>query len=1102
MPVLRPAQRRWLDLTLVVDASPTMVVWRRTVAELRTLTELMGAFRTVRVLRLHAGTGADSPVRLYPEGDAGLRRSEAAAWGRKSTDAHSNVVASMRDAGPGGRDPASLATGFGQQAVLVVTDAVGAPWHDGRMAPVLRGWGAGAPLAVVTVLPQRMWAGAGLRAVPADLHASTPGAANAALDVRLRTRAGYPREQAVIDVPVPVLELSERWLARWADVVAGAPGRHNAALLVPEPVAGAASTPRRSSASASAGAAASGQIGTLGPVDPAAVVRRFRAAASPTAFRLACCLSAAWLNLPVMRLVQRVMLPESDTSHLAEVYLGGLLTVSEPVVGTDPEQVPYDFLPGVRAELNQYLTRRDLVDILKRTSAFVSERFGQPMDFPALLADPDHAALPVRSGGGPPLAYVAASVLAQLGGRHRALADRLHGDTTGAVALGPETAGAESADAGFGGAGSAAGESAAGRRAKRPLEVEQRDTASGPDRRELVTPPATPAHGDSGSRAAEPDPADADVPGMTADSVPHGSSHDAPADAPDADESICVVFEVPLHSRSAQEPSTPRPRPSEHLVRELLVETMRTERIDGAITVQPGHRSGPHDLVVALGPAQNAVPDAARLLLSLSRALRDSNLRASQSVPLPLAVAVTSGGLRESHAGFSGKPLVEARELLSGISTALGDTSRTSPPERDQRSTFELEVIVSPAILAALSKRSAPAVVTSRRHTPPVTAGGTRTVGHLLTHPRAVLESVASPAPAADTAMPAPRVFLHGDTNAAAHDHAQDLRRLLTTRGIAVADRPDRASAPDWADRLESQLRVCDRILVLVPARHGRTGAGQNTPSPHVEERLVRATAQRSPDRVLGVVLPGGTEADLPGYLSARRSVTLDELTPRGLTPLLDQLFQPEPGEPSPGPLHAAEPAEPHRTASGKTTPDTAAQAVPRTSPLPLRTDADHDDVRPGEGQHLGTFPPEESRHLSLAETSNLTTAGRQFTRETLRDWGWLPTTTAEGTAAAEDALLVVSELMTNAARHAGGPTALRLHLGPASLRIEVEDHSTAQPSPRSPDPTEGTGGHGLFIVQRLCTDWGFYLTPGGPGKTVWAEVAAPAIQSDAARTG
>ena len=31
-----------------------------------------------------------------------------------------------------------------------------------------------------------------------------------------------------------------------------------------------------------------------------------------------------------------------------------------------------------------------------------------------------------------------------------------------------------------------------------------------------------------------------------------------------------------------------------------------------------------------------------------------------------------------------------------------------------------------------------------------------------------------------------------------------------------------------------------------------------------------------------------------------------------------------------------------------------------------------------------------------------------------------------------------------------------------------------------------------MFIVQRLCLDWGVVRNAGGAGKTVWAELAAP----------
>jgi len=156
------------------------------------------------------------------------------------------------------------------------------------------------------------------------------------------------------------------------------------------------------------------------------IVRRFRAGASSTAFRMACYFSVTWLNLPVMRLVQHVMLPSSDLSHLAEVLLGGLLyREGDGRGGTDVDQ--YEFLPGVREELNSYLLRDDLIKVLHHSSEFVAERFGQSFDFAALLADPEGADLSALVGpnSGQPFAVVAAGVLSRLGGRYKALAERL-----------------------------------------------------------------------------------------------------------------------------------------------------------------------------------------------------------------------------------------------------------------------------------------------------------------------------------------------------------------------------------------------------------------------------------------------------------------------------------------------------------------------------------------------------------------------------------------------------------------------------------------------------------------------------------------------------
>ncbi|MEU6101382.1 ATP-binding protein [Streptomyces flaveolus] len=132
-------------------------------------------------------------------------------------------------------------------------------------------------------------------------------------------------------------------------------------------------------------------------------------------------------------------------------------------------------------------------------------------------------------------------------------------------------------------------------------------------------------------------------------------------------------------------------------------------------------------------------------------------------------------------------------------------------------------------------------------------------------------------------------------------------------------------------------------------------------------------------------------------------------------------------------------------------------------------------------------------RRLSFDDQSGVVPLARDFTREALYAWGWLPSATADQRAAAEDVLLVVSELVTNACLHAEGPDELSITCDKKVIRLEVSDRGAGQPAPRTPHRAGRPGGHGMFIVQRLCLDWGVVRTPGVAGKRVWAELGAPA---------
>jgi tetratricopeptide (TPR) repeat protein len=383
VPVIRPAPERWLDLALVVDDSASMVIWQRMSTELRTLLERVGAFRDIRVWRFD--TDAD-PLVLHAEG--GARRS-----------------------------PEELIDPTLRRIVLVVSDCIGRAWGSGAAAGVLQRWGRAGPVAILQPLPQRLWTRCVAAFQPVSFSAAEPGLPNDRLTVRPRDGQGLGevsdlgasgRGQGGLGVPIPVMEVEARWLAPWATMVsAGSTGFTGMALFSGRPTA-KIEVPTTDAA-------------TLPAIE---LVMRFRATASPAAFRLAGYLAASPLRLPVMRLVQQAMLPQSRPAHLAEVFLGDLLRRGGPADrGADPEEVEYDFRPGVRDVLLGGLQRTEALRILRNVWELIKDRIGSPLDFPALLSALERGDEDVRLDR--PFASVAAQVLRRLGGRYGEVADRL-----------------------------------------------------------------------------------------------------------------------------------------------------------------------------------------------------------------------------------------------------------------------------------------------------------------------------------------------------------------------------------------------------------------------------------------------------------------------------------------------------------------------------------------------------------------------------------------------------------------------------------------------------------------------------------------------------
>jgi CheY-like chemotaxis protein/anti-sigma regulatory factor (Ser/Thr protein kinase) len=130
----------------------------------------------------------------------------------------------------------------------------------------------------------------------------------------------------------------------------------------------------------------------------------------------------------------------------------------------------------------------------------------------------------------------------------------------------------------------------------------------------------------------------------------------------------------------------------------------------------------------------------------------------------------------------------------------------------------------------------------------------------------------------------------------------------------------------------------------------------------------------------------------------------------------------------------------------------------------------------------LGDVVAEQGdRELTIALPNDPTSPrrARRLVTKACEDWGC--------ESVIDAALLVVTELVTNAVIHADSACDLRVRLRSGVLRLEVDDDGYGTPD-LQPSSESDEHGRGLFLVSAMAMSWGIGPTPSG--KTVWAELA------------
>ena len=408
IPVLQEEVEPWLDLALVIDESQSMLIWGHTIADLQCLFQKYGIFRELKV------------------------------WGIKLDSTKTKVEFIARH-GNSNRiaEPKELIDLTRRRLILIISDCVSNLWRQGIIFPTLNFWAEKQPLAIIQMLPRVMWRRSALGlGMLVNFNSSTLGVANKDLvsskvaplpNVTKIPILSLERKPILEQTPQPedksiaklIFEEKYQQIYDWTEMLVGKRESLVSGYLLPPEL------------NIKAHPLLVEQQEAIKNQNAAQRIERFRKMTSILGRKLAGLLAAApVISLPIVRLIQESLLPDSGQIQVAEVFLGGLLKPKPEFISNgnlNPEAVEYEYIQTeIRDLFLEDAPVSDSTDVLNAVSRYVAEQMGFSLsEFMGLLKSPTRES--DKQDQIRPFAEVTVRILKKLGGDYLRLAEEIGG---------------------------------------------------------------------------------------------------------------------------------------------------------------------------------------------------------------------------------------------------------------------------------------------------------------------------------------------------------------------------------------------------------------------------------------------------------------------------------------------------------------------------------------------------------------------------------------------------------------------------------------------------------------------------------------------------